>query len=158
MPRSISMVCLFSPFKYTIQCWSSVTCLQCFSIHPVSSPAGSYWPFNVSLCDMLQSNVSKIIKKKKIKKNKEKNHSLRGDQFSSVAHSCPTLCYPMNRSKPGLPVHHQVPWVTQTHVHWVGVTIHPSHPLTSPSPPALNHSQQQDAIKWASSSHQVAKL
>ena len=48
-------------------------------------------------------------KKKERKKKKEKNHSLRGDQFSSVTHSCPTLCYPMNRSKPGLPVHQQVP-------------------------------------------------
>ena len=98
------------------------------------------------------------IKKKEKKEKKEKNRSLRGDQFSSVTHSCPTLCYPMNRSKPGLPVHHQVPWVTQTHVHWVGDTIHPSHPLTSPSPPALNRFQQQDAFKWASSSDQVTKV
>ena len=54
-------------------------------------------------------------------------------QFSSVAQSCPTLCDPMNRSMPGLPVHHQFPELAQTHVHWVGDSIQPSHPLSSPS-------------------------
>ena len=57
-------------------------------------------------------------------------------QFSSVAQSCPTLCDPMNRSTPGLPVHHQLPEFTQTHVHRVSDAIQPSHPLSSPSPPA----------------------
>ena len=57
-------------------------------------------------------------------------------QFSSVAQSCPTLCYPMNHSMPGLPVHHQLPEFTQTHVHQVGDAIQPSHPLPSPFPPA----------------------
>ena len=57
-------------------------------------------------------------------------------QFSSVAQSCPTLCDPMNCSTPGLPVHHQLLEFTQTHVHWVGDAIQPSHPLSSPSPPA----------------------
>ena len=64
-------------------------------------------------------------------------------QFSSVAQSCPTLCNPMNRSTPGLPVHHQIPEFTQTHVHRVSDAIQPSHPLSSPSPPAPNPSQQQ---------------
>ena len=59
-------------------------------------------------------------------------------QFSSVTQLCPTRCDPMNRSKPSLPVHHQLPESTQTHVHWVGDAIQPSHPLSSPSPPALN--------------------
>ena len=58
-------------------------------------------------------------------------------QFSSVAQSCPTLCNPMNRSTPGLPVHHQLPEFTQTYVHWVGDAIQPSHPLSSSSPPAF---------------------
>ena len=62
-------------------------------------------------------------------------------QFSSVTQSCPTLCNPMNRSTPGLPVHHQLPEFTQTHVHWVSDPIQPSHPLSSPSPPAPNPSQ-----------------
>ena len=64
-------------------------------------------------------------------------------QFSSIAQSCPTLCDPMNRSTPGLPVHHQLPEFTQTHIHRVGDAIQPSHPLSSPFPPALNPSQQQ---------------
>ena len=79
-------------------------------------------------------------------------------QFSSVAQSCPTLCDPVNLSMPDLPVHHQLPESTQTHVHWVNDTIQPSHPLSSPSPPALNLSQRQGLFKWVSSSQQVAKV
>ena len=71
----------------------------------------------------------------------------RSVQFSSVAHSCPTLCNPMNRSTPGLPVHHQLPESTQTHGHCVGDAIQPSHPLSSPSLPALNLSQHQGHFK-----------
>ena len=78
--------------------------------------------------------------------------------FSSVAHSCPTLCDPMNHSTPGLPVHHQLPEFTQTHVHWVGDAIQPSHPLLSPSLSTFNPSQHQGLFKWVSSSHQVAKV
>ena len=80
------------------------------------------------------------------------------DQFSSVAQSCPTLCDPMNCSTPGLSVHHQLPEPTQTHVHWVSDVIPPSHPLSSPSSPALNLSQHQGLFKWVGSSHQVAKV
>ena len=79
-------------------------------------------------------------------------------QFSSVAQSCPTLCDPMSCSTPGLPVHHQLPEFTQTHVHQVGDVIQPSHPLSSPSPPAPNPSQHQDLFQWVSSSHEVAKV
>ena len=68
-------------------------------------------------------------------------------QFSSVAQSCATLCDPMNRSMPGLPVHHQLLEFTQTHVHRVGDAIQPSHPLSSPSPPALNPSQHQSLFQ-----------
>ena len=64
-------------------------------------------------------------------------------QFSSIAQSCPTLCDPMNCSMPGLPVHHQLPELTQTHAYRVGDAIQPSHPLLSPSPPAPNPSQHQ---------------
>ena len=64
-------------------------------------------------------------------------------QFSSVTQSCPTLCDPMNHSTSGLPVHHQLPEFTQTHVHRVSDAIQPSHPLSSPSPPAPNPSQHQ---------------
>ena len=74
-------------------------------------------------------------------------------QFNSVAQSCPTLCDPMNRSTPGLPVHHQLPEFTQTHVHWVSDAIQPSHPLSSPSPLTFNLSQHQSLFQWVSSSH-----
>ena len=69
------------------------------------------------------------------------------DQIRSVAQSCPTLCDPMNRSSPGLPVHHQLPEFTQTHVHRVSDAIQPSHPRLSPSPPAPNPSQQQSLFQ-----------
>ena len=76
----------------------------------------------------------------------------------SVAQSCPTLWDPMNRSTPGLPVHHQTLEFTQTHARRVGDAIQPSHPLSSPSPPALNLSQHQGIFQGVSSSHQVAKV
>ena len=79
-------------------------------------------------------------------------------QFSSVAQSCPTLCNPMNCSTPGLPVHHQLPESTQTQVHWVSDAVQPSHPLSSPFPPALNLFRHQGLFKWVSSLHQVAKV
>ena len=64
----------------------------------------------------------------------------------------------MDYSMPGLPVHYQHPELTQTHVRWVGDTIQPSHPLSSPSPPAFNLSQHQGLCQWVSSSHQVPKV
>ena len=79
-------------------------------------------------------------------------------QFSSVAQLCPTPCSPMNCSTPGLPVHHQLPEFTQTHVHQVGDAMQPSHPLLSPSPPAPNPSQHQSLFQWVNSSHEVAKV
>ena len=101
-----------------------------------------------------------------------KNHSLKTNllliwlllkpfssaQFSSVTQLCPTLCNPMNRSTPGLPVHHQLPEFTQTQVHRVGDAIQPSHPLSSPSPPALNPSQHQGLFQWVNPLHEVAKV
>ena len=82
----------------------------------------------------------------------------RSVQFSSVAQLCPTLCDPMNRSTPGLPVHHHLPEFTQTHVHRVHDAIQPSHPRSSPSPPAPNPSQHQSLFQWVSSSHEVSKV
>ena len=78
-------------------------------------------------------------------------------QFSSVTRSCPALCNPVDCSTLGFPVLHQLPELTQTHVHGVGDAIQPSHPLSSPSPPSFNLSQHQGLFKWVSSSHQVAK-
>ena len=79
-------------------------------------------------------------------------------QFSSVTQSCPTLCDPMNHSTPGLPVHHQLPEFTQTHVHRVSDATQPSHSLLSPSPPAPNPSRHQGLFQWVSSSQKVAKV
>ena len=79
-------------------------------------------------------------------------------QFSSVTQSCPTLCDPMNCSTPGLPVHHQLPELAETHVHQVGDAIQPSYPLSSPSLPAFNLSQLQGLFQWVSSLHQEAKV
>ena len=71
------------------------------------------------------------------KKKKKRKNILYTDLFSSVAQSCPTLCNPMDCSKPGLPVHQQLPEFTQIDVHCIGDAIQPSHPLSSPSPPAF---------------------
>ena len=79
-------------------------------------------------------------------------------QIRSVAQSCPTLCDPMNHSTPDLPVHHQLPEFTETHVHRVCDAIQPSHPLSSPSPPVPNPSQHQSLFQWVNSSHEVAKV
>ena len=84
-------------------------------------------------------------------------------QFSLVAQSCPTLYEPINRSTPGIPVHYQLPEFTQTHVHWVGDAIQPSHPLSSPSPPAPTPSQHQSfpmsqLFAWGSQSTGVSAL
>ena len=83
-----------------------------------------------------------------------------GESFSSVQ-ACLTLCDPMDCSLPGLPglpVHHQLLEFTQTYVHWVSDAIQPSHPLSSPCPPAFTLSQHQGLLKWVSSLHQVAKV
>ena len=79
-------------------------------------------------------------------------------QFSSVAQSCPTLWNPMNHSTPGLPVHHHLLEFTQTHVHRVRDAIQPSHPRSSPSPPASNPSQHQSLFQWVNSLQEVAKV
>ena len=78
-------------------------------------------------------------------------------QFSSVTQTCLTLCEPMNRSTPGLPVHHHLPEFTQTHVHRVSDAIQPSHPRSSPSPSAPNPSQHQSLFQWVNSSQEVAQ-
>ena len=103
--------------------------------------------------------VSALFKTTQIPTNrwmdKQNIHPYNG-VFSSVAHSCPTLCDPMNRSMPGLPVHHHLLEFTQTHVHRVGDAIQPSHPLSSPSPRVPNPSQHQSLFQWVNSSHEVA--
>ena len=91
-----------------------------------------------------------------VKSNKNINRMR--NVFSSVAQSCLTLCDPMDCSTPGLPVHHQLPEFTQSHVHWLGDAIQLSHPLLSPSLSTFKLSQHQGLFRWVSSSHQVAKV
>ena len=99
-----------------------------------------------------------VLTRNKQKNKVQKRIAMHSVQFRSVAQSCPTLCDPTNRNTPGLPVHHQLPEPTQTHVHWVGDAIQQSHPLSSPSPPVLNLYQHQGLFKWVTSLHQVAKV
>ena len=89
---------------------------------------------------------------------KWRQFQFRSVQFSSVTQSCLTLCNLINRSMPGLPAHHQLPEFTQTHVHRVSDAIQPSHPLSSPFPPAPNPSQHQNLFQRVRSSHEVAKV
>ena len=85
-------------------------------------------------------------------------HQFQGLGVSSVAQSCPTLYDPMNRSTPGLPVHHQLLEFTETHIHRVGDAIQPSHLLLSPSSPAPSSSQHQSLFQWANPLHEEAKV
>ena len=105
-----------------------------------------------------QTSNSDVRMKKKFTQINPYNNLTLSDQIRSVAQSCPTFCDPMNHSTPGLPVHHQLPEFTQTHVHWVSDAIQPSHSLSSPSPPAPNPSQHQSLFQWVNSSHEVAKV
>ena len=88
----------------------------------------------------------------------QNNKNVSSVQLSSVTQSCPSLWDPMDHSMPGLPVHHQLPEFTQTHIHRGGDAIQPSHPLSSTSPPAPNPSQHQSLFQWINSVHEVAKV
>ena len=115
-----------------------------FSLHLPSSPPTTvisrlnFFPLNGFLRERTMSHFSSV----------QFSHSVMSDSF----------CDPTDCSTPGFPVHHQLRELTQTCVHRVGDAIQPSHPLSSPSPPALNLSQHQGLFKWVSSSHQVAKV
>ena len=101
--------------------------------------------------------VEKITKSQSAGQGTDNSRS----HFVSVKFSHSVLTdslWPMDCSTPGLPVHHQLPELAQTHVHWVGNTIQPYYPLLSPSPPAFNLSQHQGLFQWVSSSHQVLEL
>ena len=112
---------------------------------------GSFWPRDWTW-------VSCIASKFFIIWITRESYLVLSDQIRSVTQSCLTLCDPMNSSMPGLPVHRQLPEFTQTHVHRVSGAIQPSHPLSSPSPPAPNPSQHQSLFQWVNSSHEVAKV
>ena len=121
-------------------------CLACLVLSPwflescLVHMSGIY---GTVIFNMAQTELSNIAWKKFLKFYIDLYHKFVSaidwskHQFSLVAQSCPTLCDPMDCSAPGLPVHHQLLEFTQTHVHWVGDAIQPSHPLSSPFPPAL---------------------
>ena len=117
-----------------------------------------WWKFITSLTPSPPSSSSTIYSERFWLDTLSSSTMYWNVQFSSVAQLCLTLCDPMNRSTPGLPVHHHLPEFTQTHVHRVGDAIQPSHPLSSPSPPAPNLSQHQGLFQWVNSSHEVAKV
>ena len=102
-----------------------------------------------------QATVPGVAKREIQRKTHTHTHII---QFSSVSQLCPTLCDPMNHSSPGLPVHHQLPEFTQTHLHRVSDAIQPSHPLSSPSPPAPNPSQHQNLFQRVNSLREVDKV
>ena len=107
----------------------------------------------------LSDKALQIAEKRREAKGKgEKERYTHLNQFSSVAQSCLTFCNPMDCSRPGLPVHQKYPEFTQTHVHWVGDAIQPSHPQSSPSLPTFNLSQDQSLFQRVSSSQQVARV
>ena len=117
---------------------------ECWSEWPFSIPASlTYRCYQTFVCFFYcyMSHVSLILR-----------------PVSSVTQLCPTLCAPMDYSMPGLPVHHQLLEFTQTHAHRVGDAIQPSHPLSSPFPPAPNPSQHQGLFQWVNSSHEMAKV
>ena len=121
----------------------------------MSFSTGSWQPTSPALAGGILYHWTTWEAKQEWKQKSKTNSSV---QFSSVAQLCPTLCNPMNRSTPGLPVHHQLPEFTQTHVHRVGDAIQPSQPLLSPSPPVPNPSQHQSLFQWVNSFHELAKV
>ena len=157
-------------FKMTT--WSSIwhkwTDLQTWRIDLWLPRQGGGWGRDglISRCKLLHiEQISKVLlysmgsyTQYPVIKHNGKEYKKEPVQFSLVTQSCPTLWDPMDCSMPGLPVHHQFLEFTQTHVHWVGDAIQPSHPLSSPSPPAFNISQNQSLFQWVSSLHQVAKI
>ena len=128
-----------------------------FYLHRVSSSESSEW----LECSFLMSFLGKAMHMNvtfSIPGTCWKFTKLPSGQLSSVSQLCLILCDPLNRSTPGLPVHHQLPEFTQTHVYRVGDAIQPSHSLSSPSPPAPNPSQHQGLFQWVNPSHEVAKV
>ena len=116
---------------------------------------GRTWLKQLSIHQLMRNWAGKMSSQSPEEQAKQ---SAQFSQFSSDVQSCLTLCNPMNRSTPGLPVHHQLLEFTKTHIHWVGDAIQPSHPLSSPSPPAVNLSQHQGLLQWVNSSHEMAKV
>ena len=140
--------------------YSALFCLRVFAL-TVSAPWNNCSQIfckalaTLSFSTVFREQTYRQQGQEKVDELREKHWNI---YISSVAQSCPTLCNPMNRSTPGLPVHHQLLEFTQTHVHRVSDAIQPAHPLSSPSPPAPNPSQHQSLFQWVNSSYEVAKV
>ena len=151
------------PFLKVIGCWIRVfsfflkgSVLNLVKFWPTKTKKILFCPINFLFLDVLSLQLYSWILYPRVQRKlshacsawlKGGQVDLEASQSSSVTQSCPTLCDPMNHSMPGLPVHHQLLESTHTHVHWVGDAIQPSHPLSSPSPPALNLYQHQGLFK-----------
>ena len=146
----LTLVCSWSPWICISSAFSEASC-PAVVIQLLNQ---TLWHHRLQHAGLLCPPLSPGVCSDSLPLSQLSNHLL----FSSVTQPCPTLCDPMNRSTPGLPVYHQLPESTQTHVHRVSGAIQPSHPLSSPSPPTFNLSQHQGLFKWVSSSHQVAKV
>ena len=122
--------------------WKSYTRRELESRKPTFHPVPSPLPHSCCLSCGQGFEAAESFVPLSLKTERSKQHHYRPPRCCccSVAQACPTLCDPLDCSTPGLPVHHQLPELTQTHVHWVGDAIQPSHPLSSPSPPAFNPS------------------
>ena len=120
------------------------------------------WEYGITVSELkywFQIFALKFARERENETQKEDSWLLLSSvQFSSIALSCPTLCDPRDWSTSGFPVFHQLPELAQTHVHRVDDAFQPSHPLSSPSPPAFSLSQHQGLFQWVSSLHQVAKI
>ena len=155
------------PRHHSWECVMELLCLwECFRHVASDFPLCNYWVhalhlgwyYGIAMKCMRLSLPIPLSGSSKYNWKKRHNINTILYSFSSVTQWCPTPCDPMNHSTPGLPVHHQLPEFTQTHVHGVGDAIQPSHPLSSPSPPAPNPSQHQGLFQWVNSSHEVAKV
>ena len=161
---------LFRSFGCTVQ-WYNFCLLMVNWLH-YNSVATEVHPENITWQDLNLQNIYKDLSllhkellmhlvwfaKSEFIHSVLRIHLLNNVRHSSAAQSCPTVCDPMDYSTPGFPVHHQLPELTQIHVHRVGDAIQPSRPLSSPSSPTFYLSQHQGLFQRVGSSHQVAKV
>jgi len=133
-------------------------------LYPSPLKVGIGGPLTCSLHDQTQICQVLFAEKRQYPESKSSVPTIfcawehRSVQFSFSCSVVSDFLHPMNRSMPGLPVHHQLLEFTQTHIHRVSDAIQPSHPLSSPSPPAPNPSQYQSLFQWVNTSHEVAKV
>ena len=152
--KGVHWGCILSPWLTVTMVVTSVQSTSCEISGWIKHKLESRLPGEISVTSDMQMIPPLMAESKKELKSLLMKVKV---QFSLVTQLYPTLWDPMDCSTPGFPVHHQLLELTQTHIHQVGDAIQPSHPLSSPFPPAPNPSQHQSLFQWVSSSHQVAK-